>query len=476
MARALREFLTLLEERYPDQLVRVPREVNPANFDVTAILQHLENRDRYPLVWFEQPRNLHGEVARFPLISNVYATRERCAIALGLEPTDAMLGLSLEYGRREERSLPPQIVSSDEAPVKEWVQAGEAADLRQFPLVWHHEMDPAPYIDMAVSMRDPDSGAYNVAFLRTMYKGPRRLGLHMSPRHNWQIARKHERLGEPTPCVLVVSHHPAFYLGALNVSPFGRDDYGVVGSLMDEPLRLVPSETWGDRFMVPADADLVIEGEVPPNVREVEGPFGEFTGYYGPQRVRWVIDVKAISGRRDAVFQDIFVGHRDVWTMGSFPKEGSIYNRIKGVVPGVRGVYLPISATGRYHCYVSIDKRVDGESKQAALIALGECDFVKHVVVVDADVDPYDEEQVLWAIATRVQADRDVDVIRNCKGNTLDPSQEDDVMSAKMIIDATKPVSRPYEERVRVPAAALERIDLDAYLSPRSLSTKATQC
>jgi UbiD family decarboxylase len=288
----------------------------------------------------------------------------------------------------------------------------------------------------------------------------------MSPRHNWQIARKHERRHEPTPCVLVVSHHPAFYLGALNVSPFGRDDYGVVGSLMDEPLRLVPSETWGDRFLVPADAELVIEGEIPPGEREVEGPFGEFTGYYGPQRVRWVIDVKAMSGRHGAIHQDIFVGHRDVWTMGSFPKEGSIYNRIKGVVPGVQGVYLPISATGRYHCYISIDKRVDGESKQAALIALGECDFVKHVVVVDANVDPYNEEQVLWAIATRVQADRDVDVIRNCKGNTLDPSQEDDVMSAKMIIDATKPVHRPYEERVRVPKAALERIDLDEYLAP----------
>ena len=244
------------------------------------------------------------------------------------------------------------------------------------------------------------------------------------------------------------------FTGALNVSPFGRDDHGVIGSLMDEPLRLVPSETWGDRFLVPADAELVIEGEVPPDVREVEGPFGEFTGYYGPQRVRWVIDVKAISGRHDAIHQDIFVGHRDVWTMGSFPKEGSIYNRIKGVVPGVQGVHLPISATGRYHCYISIDKRVDGESKQAALIALGECDFVKHVVVVDADIDPYNEEQVLWAIATRVQADRDVDVIRNCKGNTLDPSQEDDVMSAKMIIDATKPVHRPYEERVRVPSSA----------------------
>jgi 2,5-furandicarboxylate decarboxylase 1 len=466
MARELREFLSLLEERYPDQMVRVPREVDPAAFEVTAVLQHLEDRDRYPLVLFERPRNLLGEVARFPLISNVYATRERCALALGLRPEQAMLELSLEYARREERSIPPVVVSRAAAPVKEWVQVGEAADLRVLPIVRHHEMDPAPYIDMAVAMRDPDSGAYNLAFLRTMYQGPRRLGLHMSPRHNWQIVRKHERRGEPTPCVIVVSHHPAFYLGALNVSPFGRDDYGVAGSLLDEPLRLVPSETWGEEFLVPADAELLIEGEVLPGVREVEGPFGEFTGYYGPQRVRWVVEVKAITGRHNAIYQDVFVGHRDVWTLGSFPKEGSLYNRIKGVVPGVRGVYLPISGTGRFHCYISIDKRVDGESKQAALIALGECDFIKHVVVVDADIDPYKEEQVLWAVATRVQADRDVDIIRHCKGNTLDPSQEDDIMGAKMIIDATKPVGRPFEERVRVPAEALARIDLDAYLAP----------
>lgn len=122
-------------------------------------------------------------------------------------------------------------------------------------------MDGNPYIDMTPVMRDPDTEAYNIAFLRTMYKGPQKLGLHMSLRHNWQIVRKNEEAGKPTPVVIVVSHHPSFYLGALNVSPFGVDDYEVIGSIMDEPLRLVASETWGDSFMVPADAEIVIDSK-----------------------------------------------------------------------------------------------------------------------------------------------------------------------------------------------------------------------
>jgi UbiD family decarboxylase len=318
-------------------------------------------------------------------------------------------------------------------------------------------------------MRDPDSGAYNVAFLRNMYKGPRKLGLHMSPRHNWQIVRKHEARNEPTPVAIVVSHHPAFYIGALNVAAFGVDDYSLIGAMFERPLRLTASATWGEDFLIPADADLVIEGHVLPNAREVEGPFGEFPGTYGPQRVRWVVEVTAVNQRRDAIYQDVFVGHPDNWVMGSFPKEGSIYNRIKGVVPSVKAVHLPTSAVGRFHCYVAIDKRVDGESKQAALIALGACDFVKHVVVVDGDIDPFREEEVLWAIATRVQADEDVDIIKNVKGSTLDPSQRDDIMGAKMIIDATRPVRRPFESRIEVPAEAMRRVALERLIPPDQL-------
>jgi 2,5-furandicarboxylate decarboxylase 1 len=203
-----------------------------------------------------------------------------------------------------------------------------------------------------------------------------------------------------------------------------------------------------------------------PNVSEVEAPFGEFTGYYGPQRLRPVIEVTAITHRRDAIFQHIFVGHRDNWVLGGLPKEGSLFNLIRGIVPTVQAVHFPISGCCRFNCYISVDKKIDGETKQAALAALAGCDFVKHVVVVDKDIDVYNEEQVMWAMATRVQADQDVDIIKNAKGNTLDPSQTDDIMTTKMIIDATLPVQKPFAARVQVPKEALSETRLEDFISP----------
>ncbi|HKA11127.1 MAG TPA: UbiD family decarboxylase, partial [Candidatus Dormibacteraeota bacterium] len=245
----VRAYLDRLETAYPSWIVHVREPVDPASFGVTAVLQKLEDRNRYPLVVFDRPLDLNGEVSSFPLATNVFATRERCALALGLGPEQAYKALGLEYARREERRLPARLVPASRAPVKEVVKVGDEVDLREFPIVRHHRMDGGPYIDMTSVMRDPDSGAYNIAFLRNQYKGPRKLGIHMSPRHNWQIARKHEEAGLPTPVAVVASHHPAFYIGALNVSPFGEDDYEVVGSVAGAPLRLTPSETWGEDFL-----------------------------------------------------------------------------------------------------------------------------------------------------------------------------------------------------------------------------------
>jgi len=127
------------------------------------------------------------------------------------------------------------------------------------------------------------------------------------------------------------------------------------------------------------------------------------------------------------------------------------------MVPTVKAVCLPNSGCGRFNCYISIDKKTDGESKQAALIALGEIDFIKNVVVVDEDIDPFNEEEVMWSVATRVQADDDVDIIKNVKGNVLDPSLKGTVLTSKMIIDATRPLDRPFAMKLTIPKDALER-------------------
>ncbi len=470
MAKKLQDFFQNLKDRLPNDLLTIERAVAPADYEVTALLQHLENEQRYPALLFEKPRNLKGEPSSFPLLSNLFATRRRCALALGMDPDDERLPLSLEYAQREEKMIAPVTIPVREAPVKEVVKRGEDADLYDFPIVRHHAMDPAPYIDMTPVMKDPDEGFYNIAFLRNMVKGPRRLGIHMSPRHNWQIYRKNSERGHPTPVAIVISHHPAFYLGALNVSPFGVDDYGRIGAIMGESLRLTASETWGDDFKVPADAEIVIEGNLLPDVREVEAPFGEFTGYYGPQRIRPVIEVTAITHRHEAVFQHTFVGHRDNWVLGGIPKEGSLFNLIRGIVPTTKAVHFPISGCCRYHCYISIDKKVDGETKQAALAALAGCDFVKHVIVVDADIDVFNEQEVLWAVATRLQGDQDVDIIKNVKGNTLDPSQTDSIMTTKMILDATRPVGRPFAARLEVPKEALNKTKLEDFIPPPVLN------
>jgi UbiD family decarboxylase len=258
--------------------------------------------------------------------------------------------------------------------------------------------------------------------------------------------------------VIVVTHHPAFHLGALNGAPFNTDDYEVIGAIMKEPVRLVPSETWGEEIMVPADADLVIEGNVPPNTREAEGPFGEFAGYVGPQRYSHLIDVTAITHRKNAIYQDIFVGHLENWVMGAISKEGTVFQRVSAVLPNVKGVYLANSGCGRFNCYISIDQVIEGQAKHAALIAMANMVNCKNVIVVDSDIDPYDEEEVMWAVATRMQPDEDVDIIRNITGNNLDPSGRGDLLGAKMIIDATRPMGRPFESRLSIPAEAMDRM------------------
>lgn len=463
MPKDLRSFLALLEKEMPEDLITIDREINP-RFEITAIQQHLENENRFPALVFNKVQNLKGELSNFRLATNIFASRQKCALALDLSKDQWRMETSFEFARRAQNLIKPVIVSKEEAPVKEVIKVGDAVDLRDLPVVTHHEMDGYPYLVDAVIAADPETGCYNSSHHRMLIRGKDELGLWMSPRHLWDYCRRAEEKGQPLPIAHVLGHHPGFYLGSEAIASMDTDEYEVIGGVLGEPLRLVPSEAYGDKLLVPADAEIVIEGEVLPGVRDAEGPFGEFTGYYGPQRWSPVVKVKAITYRKNPIYLNILVGHADTAILGGIPKEAGIYEEIKRAVPNVKAVHFPISGCCRFHAYISIDKKVDGEGNVAAMAAFPHHDELKHVIVVDSDIDPFNEREVLWAVATRVQPDENVNIITTVRGGTLDPSATRHAVGSKMIIDATKPVSRPFAEKIRVPDEVMKRIKLNEWI------------
>src|SRR5207302_10936784 len=156
MSKDLRVFLDDLQERLPYDFIRIERTVSPKDFEVTALLQHLENQKNFPVLFFEKPLDLNGKPSAFPLLSNVFATRQRCALSLGMKPNEGELPLSLEYARREDTMIDPVTISASEAPVKQVVKRGNDANIFELPVVRHHAMDPAPYINITPVMHEPE--------------------------------------------------------------------------------------------------------------------------------------------------------------------------------------------------------------------------------------------------------------------------------------------------------------------------------
>ena len=440
----LRTYLESVKRAAPDRLLEVT-DKHDIRLEVCAMIADLEKRKQDPLVLFSHVDNLSGEPSEFPLLMNVFASRAACAAALGLAPEQAGRELMIEFQAREARRETPVVVSADDAPVK---QVKMDPNLHFLPVLTHHVADRGPYLTMTWSARDPDTGIYNSSFHRCYVRDPNHVVMFFERRHLWDYYVRAERRNESLPVACVVGHHPAYYLGNCILNGIADDEYESIGGLMGEPLRLVASETFGEELLVPADAEMVIEGRVLPHQRDAEGPFGDFTGLYGAAGEAPVVEVTAITHRRGAYCMDILAGHRDHRLLGAVPKEGSIYRKVRAVVPTVDSVCLPMSGAGRFHCYISIDKRCEGEAKLAAMAAFTGSELLKHVVVVDADIDVYDEEQVLWAVATRVDAATDVSIIDRVKGSRLDPVHPGQDWGSKLIIDACRNEGIEFPERI----------------------------
>ena len=430
----LRTFLESAKRTGSERFLEI-KEGHDIKLEVCALLAQLEKQRRTPVVLFNNLNTLNGDRSPFPLLANTFASRQACALALGLPTAKSGLELTLEFQRREVQRVKPVIVEAKDAPVKEVTLP---PDLYALPILTHHVDDKGPYLTMTWSAKDSESGVYNSSFHRCYVRDERHLVMFFERRHLWEYYVRAERRDEPLPVACVIGHHPSYYLGNCALTGIEVDEYESIGGIMGEPLRLVPSESFGERLLVPADAEMIIEGRILPHERDVEGPFGDFTGYYGPPTESPIVEISAITHRRDALCMDIFVGHREHALLGAIPKEGSIYRKVQGAVPTVKGVCLPVSGTGRFHCYISIEKRTEGEAKLAAMAAFAGSELIKHVIVVDNDIDVYDEEQVLWAVATRVDAARDVAIIDRVKGSRLDPVHPGKDWGSKMIIDACR--------------------------------------
>jgi len=463
MAKDLHSFIEELERDHPGDIVRIAKTVDPTKHEITAVLELLKQRGEQPMAIFENCLDIEGELSPTPVLINAFATRERCATALGMPRDQAKLPLSVGFSRLAADACDPVVVDAASAPVKEIIETGDDVDIRKLPIVMHSEGDYGPCLTMTLAVKDPESGAYNAAFIKAFYdfEDQRRLRITIHSTDSERALQYYEDRGLPMPVVAILGHHPSFYLGTMALTPFESNDYRTIGGYLGEPLRLVPSETWGEDFMVPADAEIIIEGEVPPGVRMIADPFGDITRQYQAQTLRQVMNVKAVTRRSDAMLQDVFAGHHDHMTVGQIPKEGSLYNTLQAKFGDViTAVHLPLSGCGRLLVYVSVRKTYEGLGKAVALAAIQESWTFQTVVVVDDIVDVYNEEDVVWSALVNVDMSRDVDVIHNIP-TVFTTSQG----YRKVLIDATRPLDRTIPEMNRVPQEAMDRINLDDYLA-----------
>jgi 2,5-furandicarboxylate decarboxylase 1 len=272
-----------------------------------------------------------------------------------------------------------------------------------------------------------------------------------------------ERDGAPLDIAIVVGVDPLTLLASQAIAPIDCDELTIAGALHGKPLPVV--KCIGSELRVPADAEIVLEGRLLPNLREPEGPFGEFPQYYGERADRHVIEVDRVTQRKDAIFHTIVGGGLEHLLLGAIPREATLLAHLQRSFPNVRNVHLPRGGVCRYHLYVQIAKRQEGEAKNIMLGAFAGHYDVKQVIVVDEDVDIYNPAEVEWAVATRFQADRDLVIISEAQGSKLDPSTRNGV-GAKMGLDATKPLAAPAMAFTRIRVPGEDHVDVERVSAP----------
>jgi 2,5-furandicarboxylate decarboxylase 1 len=419
-------------------------------FEIAAIANHFDGRQA---TFFPRP-----DGHPVPVVSGLTSNRAWMAEAMGVAPSD----LLRRFQQATAEPLPYREVTS--GPAQEVIHTSDINLSALLPIPTHNEHDSGPYITAGLAIvRNPRTGAQNVSIHRLQINAPDRLGALILPRHTMAYVQLAAETGDDLPIAIVIGVDPLTLLASQAIAPLDFDELGIAGALHGAPVETVRCKA--NEVRVPAQAEIVIEGRILLHDREEEGPFGEFPQYYGERAKRHVIQVDAITHRRQPIFHTIVGGGLEHLLLGGIPREATLLSHLQRSFPGVRDVHLSRGGVCRYHLYVQLRKRNEGEAKNVILGAFGGHYDIKQVIAVDEDVDIHDPAEVEWAVATRFQADRDLIVIGGAQGSKLDPSAADGV-SAKMGLDATRPLDAPEMRFKRIAVPGESEVDPERIVDP----------
>jgi 2,5-furandicarboxylate decarboxylase 1 len=446
MSAGFRDLLTRLEEA--GELLRLKKAVDPRHF--SALIAQAPQA-----TFFEH-------VAGYPdwrAVGGLLSTRKRLAVAMGCD--ESKIATRFEEGLR--RPLEARMV--DRAPCQEVVLTGDDADLTRLPIPMMHVKDGGAYISgTLVVSKDPEYGR-NVGSYRMMYRTPRETGIDLVSSSDMRVYYQRALdQGRPLELAVAIGVHPFQLLAGSYKAPIDVDEFAIAGGLQGSPVELVRCKTVD--LEVPADAELVLEGELLPiGWTADEGPFGEFSHITGEVKWNPIFRVRAITHRRDPIFYVLQMPWENDWLAAPVIEAAGLQAlRIASVQPVA--IRAPVGGCCYWTLIASIKKR-PGEGKNALLALLSVAE-VKLAIVTDEDIDIYNPDELDWAMTFRVQADHDVLIVPGARGKHIDPSVRAHQLgkgglptTAKLGIDATIPegVPRSHYERLRYFAKDAVRLE-----------------
>ncbi len=433
----LRQFLDYLEER--GELLFIQEEVDP-KYEIAAYIRRTSDIGG-PALLFQKVKGFD-----MPVVGGVFAHRRR--VMMALESTEEQMIDKFVWAMTN----PILTKLVEEGVCQEVVLTGAEVDLTRLPIPTFSSGDIAPYITLGmVISKDPDTGAKNAAIRRIQLKDRSHLGISGSRNNHLGMHQaRAEARGESLEVAIAIGCDPVIPLINQWKAPYGVDELALAGALRGQLVEVVKCRTV--HLEVPAGTEIVIEGRIPPNVREMEGPFGEVTGYQTDAYPKQVIEVTAITHRHNPIYQTVLTGvpTTEHHVLKQIAMDASYYAELKSRFPGVKAVHFPGAGAGSLIAVISMKQHAKYEARNVIAHMMGTKQN-KIIIVVDDDIDCHNIEQVMWAVATRCRPDEDVIIYPRLIGAPLDPSAKETGKTCGMGIDATRPFGESFPQVAAIP-------------------------